>query len=157
MNKLSPPVIYYHSVAPALFDRWVQKFLTLPLETFEDQLDYLRANHFRALFFDEWLLYRNGEARVSGKEVCIAFDDGLLDNWVYAYPLAKKYGMRFTLFISPECVDPRPVVRPTLEDVWNGRCRASELQALGYLSWNIPFPTNSAASTTAVSPACTPS
>ncbi len=135
MNKLSPPVIYYHSVAPALFDKWIQKFLTLPLETFEDQLDYLRVNGFRALFFDEWLAYRKGEAGVSDKEVCIAFDDGLLDNWVYAYPLAKKYGMRFTLFVSPECVDPRPVLRPTLEDVWNGRCRASELQGLGYLSW----------------------
>lgn len=135
MSKLSPPVIYYHSVAPALFDNWVQKFLTLPQESFEDQMDYLQVNEFRAVFFDEWLAFRTGEKSVSGKEICIAFDDGLLDNWVYAYPVAKKYGMRFTLFVSPECVDPRDVIRPTLEDVWEGRCRKSDLNGLGYLSW----------------------
>ena len=135
MHKLSPPVIYYHSVAPVLFDNWIQKFLTLPLQTFEDQLDYLQSNDFRAIFFDEWLAFRNGGQTVSGKEICIAFDDGLLDNWVYADPGAKKYGMRFTLFVSPECVDPRPIVRPTLEDVWSGRRRKNELDGLGYLSW----------------------
>ena len=81
------------------------------------------------------MAYRNGGQTVSGKEICIAFDDGLLDNWVYAYPVAKKYGMRFTLFVSPECVDPRPIVRPTLEDVWSGRRRKNELDGLGYLTW----------------------
>ena len=135
MSKLSPPVIYYHSVAPTPFDNWVQQFLTLPMEQFEDQLDYLKSNEFRAVFFDEWLAFRKGVKPVSGKEICIAFDDGLLDNWVYAYPVAKKYGMRFTLFVSPECVDPRDIIRPTLEDVWQGRYRMSELDGLGYLSW----------------------
>jgi len=59
----------------------------------------------------------------------------LLDNWVYAWPVAKKYGMKFTLFVSPECIEPRSVVRPTLEDVWNGKCKEEELEAIGYLSW----------------------
>lgn len=135
MHKICPPVIYYHSVAPAMFDNWVQKFLTLPLETFEDQLQYLRDKSFRTIFFDEWLACRKGEKTAGGPAVCLAFDDGLLDNWVYVYPLAKKYGMRFTLFVSPECIDPNPVVRPTLEDVWAGRCRQSELKGLGYVSW----------------------
>ena len=135
MSKLSPPVIYYHSVAPKLFDRWVLRFLTLEMSTFEDQMAYLREHGFRAVFFEEWLAFRSGAQRVSGKEICIAFDDGLLDNWVYAYPIAKKYGLRFTLFVSPECIDPRDTVRPTLEDVWAGRCREKDLSGLGYLNW----------------------
>lgn len=89
-----------------------------------------------AVFFEEWLNYRNGEQTVSGREICIAFDDGLLDNWVYAFPIAKKYGMRFTLFVSPECIHPGDEVRPTLEDVWEGRCREKDLTGLGYLTWN---------------------
>ena len=136
MSKLSPPVIYYHSVAPGCFENWVQKFLTLPMEHFEDQLEYLHSNGFRAVFFDEWMAFRRGEKAVSGKEICIAFDDGLLDNWVYAFPVARKYGMKFTLFVSPECVEPRDLVRPTLDDVWEGRLRESELEGLGYLSWS---------------------
>ncbi len=135
MKKLSPPVIYYHSVAPKLFEGWVLKFLTLQLETFEDQMAYLQQKGYRAVFFDEWLAIRSGRQASTGREVTISFDDGLLDNWVYAFPVAKKYGMRFTLFVSPECVDPRDIVRPTLEDVWQGRCRKADLQGLGYLSW----------------------
>ncbi len=135
MQKLSPPVLYYHSVAPKPAENWVLNFLTLPLADFEAQLGYLRDKQFRAIFFDEWLAFRKGEKTVSGKEICLAFDDGLLDNWVYAFPIAKKYGMRFTLFVCPECVDPRDIARPTLEDVWAGNCSESELDDRGFISW----------------------
>lgn len=135
MKNISPPVFYYHSVAPRMFDGWVLRFLTLSLENFEQQMAYLQGNGYKAIFLDEWLRIRKGEKRATGKEVCLSFDDGLLDNWVYAFPVAKKYGMKFTLFVSPECIEPRQVVRPTLEDVWNGQIRSSELEELGYLSW----------------------
>ena len=136
MRNISPPIFYYHSVAPKLFDDWMLKFLTLRLNNFEQQLAYLKDNDCRAIFLDEWLRIHKGQKTASGKEVCLTFDDGLLDNWVYAYPVAKKYGMKFTIFISPECIEPRSVVRPTLEDVWNGKCTEDELEALAYLSWD---------------------
>lgn len=135
MKNVSPPVFYYHSVAPAPFEGWVQKFLTFDLAYFEDQLAYLQSHYHRSIFMDEWMEFRKGNKKATGKEICLAFDDGLLDNWVYALPLAKIYGMRFTLFISPECVDPRDIVRPTLEDLWRGDCEEKDLQGLGYLSW----------------------
>ncbi|MEZ4966169.1 MAG: polysaccharide deacetylase family protein [Saprospiraceae bacterium] len=136
MKKTSPPVFYYHSVAPGLFNDWVLRFLTLRLDNFEQQMAYLKDRNLNAIFMDEWLRIRRGEKAAKGNEVCLTFDDGLLDNWVYAYPVAKKYGMRFTIFVSPECIEPRSVVRPTLEDVWNGTCKESDLEALGYLSWD---------------------
>lgn len=119
-----------------MFDGWVLRFLTLRLENFEQQMAYLRDKGFQAIFMDEWLRIRRGEKAATGREVCLTFDDGLLDNWVYAYPVAKKYGMKFTIFVSPECIEPRSVLRPTLEDVWSGKCKQSELEALGYLSWD---------------------
>ena len=136
MSKLSPPVIYYHSVAPAPFDHWVQRFLTQSLDSFEDQMAYLRAKGFHSVFLSEWMAFRRGEKAVSGREILLSFDDGLLDNWVYAYPVAKKYGMRLTLFVCPELVDPRDIVRPNLDDLWAGRCRKSDLDGCGNLSWN---------------------
>ena len=135
MKNITPPVFYYHSVAPARFEGWVQNFLTFDLAYFEDQLSYLQSHNYRSIFLDEWLAFRNGTKKPGGKEVCLTFDDGLLDNWVYVWPLVKIYGIRFTLFISPECVDPREVVRPTLEDLWKGDCKEEDLQGLGYLSW----------------------
>lgn len=135
MKNISPPVFYYHSVAPKLFEGWLLRFLTLKLANFEQQMAYLKDNGFRAIFMDEWHRIRIGHKSASGKEVCLTFDDGLLDNWVYAWPVAKKYGMKFTIFVSPECIEPRSVVRPTLEDVWNGNCKPEELAGPGYLSW----------------------
>ncbi len=135
MRNFSPPVFYYHSVAPGLFKNWLLRFLTMKLANFEQQMAYLENHNFRSIFLDEWLRIRRGQKAGSGKEVCLTFDDGLLDNWVYAYPVAKKHGMKFTLFVSPECIEPRPVVRPTLENVWKGECKEEDLQALGYLSW----------------------
>lgn len=135
MSNVNPPVIYYHSVAPAPQPDWCLNWLTLPLRFFEDQLAFLRSNQYKTIFLEEWLAYRTGEKQLHQKAVCLTFDDGLLDNWVYAFPLAKKYGVRFTLFVAPECLDPRALVRPTLEDVWNGDCQESDLNTKGYVSW----------------------
>ena len=136
MSKCSPPVFYYHSVAPAKNDSWVLNGLTFSLQKFEDQLQYLAKNGFRSIFLDEYSDIREGKKSSQGNEICLTFDDGYLDNWVYVWPLAKKYGIRFTLFASPECLDPRSIVRPNLADVWAGTCTMNELDDRGYLTWD---------------------
>jgi len=52
----------------------------------------------------------------------ITFDDGYLDNFIWAYPLLKKYELKATVFISPEFVDYKNEVR-------------SETDNQGFLSW----------------------
>ncbi len=135
MKQPSPPVLYFHSVAPEQFSDWTLNFLTMGLDRFEAQMQYLQAKGFRAVFFEEWLEARQGARPANGKEICLSFDDGLLDNWVYAFPMAKKYGLKLTLFVCPELVDPRDIVRPNLDDLWAGRVSAAELEGLGNLSW----------------------
>ncbi len=135
MTKISPPVVYYHSIAPSVFSNWDFYFLTIRLSTFERQLAFLKDQGYESIFLDRWLDIRLGKRRGTGRELCLTVDDGYLDNWVYAFPVARKYGVRLTLFIAPECVDPRDIVRPNLEDVWNGTCQPAELKALGFASW----------------------
>ncbi len=135
MPVVSPPVLYFHSVAPRPFSGWPLRFLTMRLDRFEAQMRYLRDRGYRAIFLEEWLAMRRGERPLDERAVCLTFDDGLLDNWVYAFPVAKKYGMKITLFVCPELIEPHEEVRPNLEDVWAGRCRLSALNGLGQLSW----------------------
>lgn len=135
MQTLSPPVLYFHSVAPRPFAGWPLRFLTMRLDRFEQQMRYLRDRGYRAIFLDEWAAMRRGEQPLDERAVCLTFDDGLLDNWVYAFPIARKYGMKITLFVCPELIETGDHVRPNLEDVWEGRCRLGDLQGLGQLSW----------------------
>jgi peptidoglycan/xylan/chitin deacetylase (PgdA/CDA1 family) len=65
----------------------------------------------------------------------LTFDDGYLDNWVYAYPILKKYGLNGTIFVNPDFVDPTVTTRPNLEDVSAGRIKRTELKWSGHLSW----------------------
>jgi hypothetical protein len=36
---------------------------------------------------------------VPRKSIVITFDDGYLDNWVYAHPILQKYGMHAVVFV----------------------------------------------------------
>jgi peptidoglycan/xylan/chitin deacetylase (PgdA/CDA1 family) len=73
--------------------------------------------------------------KIPSRSVVLTFDDGYLDNWVYAYPLLKKYGLHGTIFVNPDFVDPSKSLRPNLDDVWSGQISIHELPTSGFLSW----------------------
>jgi hypothetical protein len=127
------PIIYYHSIGPKN-PKWVRNFLTLELPFFEHQLKYLSMNYQSISLKDFWEI-RNGNKKPIENGVVLTFDDGYLDNWIWAYPLLKKYGMQATIFISPEFVDTISGVRPNLEDVWKGITGIDDICQWGFLTW----------------------
>jgi hypothetical protein len=136
LNKHHPdiPVVYYHSIGP-VNQNWNRSFLTLDLPYFEDQLRFIK-NNYRPIFLHEYWAIRN-QLQPSGKDpIVITFDDGFLDNWIWAFPLLKKYGIKSTIFVCPEFVDLKNSVRPNLEDYWNKNASLKEITQLGYLSWD---------------------
>lgn len=129
------PVIYYHSVALKKNHHWVKNYLTLEVKYFEDQLKFLKKNNFHAIFLEDYYRHKNGINILPKNSICITFDDGYLDNWIYAFPLLKKYNLKATIFVSPEFVDTRNPVRKNLEDYWNNNATLEEIDRWGYLSW----------------------
>lgn len=79
MVKHSVPVLMYHHVRPEA------GMIACTPENFEDQLRWLQKQGYRSLTLAEFNEHLNGKD--VGKAVLITFDDGYLDNWVYAYPL----------------------------------------------------------------------
>jgi len=67
--------------------------------------------------------------------ICLTFDDGYLDNYVYVWPLLKKYNARATIFVSPAFVQENTEARPTLEEVWLGKADSGDLINAGFISW----------------------
>ncbi|MHB8667992.1 MAG: polysaccharide deacetylase family protein, partial [Burkholderiales bacterium] len=86
------PVLMYHHVSPH------PGLVTLSPETFEEHMAYLARRKYRALAADEFLEFLQGKRVLDGRSVMITFDDGYLDNYVYAYPILKRHGLKAIIF-----------------------------------------------------------
>ena len=129
------PVLMYHSVSADA--RWLPAAadLSVSLESFRAQLEHLDRNGFSVLTTEELTTLRQNDGPLPRLPVVLHFDDGYLDNWVAALPLLEEFGFPATFFVSLDFLDDREAVRPTLRDVAEGRCDASELRWDGYLTW----------------------
>jgi len=86
------PALMYHHVCPH------PGLVTVSPKTFEEHMAYLARKKYRALAADEFLEFLQGKRALDGRNVLITFDDGYLDNYVYAYPILQRYGLKATIF-----------------------------------------------------------
>ena len=128
------PVIMYHSVGPD-YPGWRWNHLKTPLEVFEGQMRILRDRGWNTISLKQLHEHMKDNAQVPDHPVVLTFDDGYLDNWVYAFPILKKYGHRAVIWMSSDFVDPRGEIRRNMDDVWEGRVRREDLDINGFLSW----------------------
>ncbi len=87
------PVLMYHHVNPE------GNFINVMPHLFEAQIKYLKEGGYTALNTTDLLEIFNGTRIPPEKPVVITFDDGWLDNWLFAYPILKKYGMKAVIFV----------------------------------------------------------
>lgn len=100
--KQTVPVLMYHHVSP------VDGMITVSATNFEHQLKWLRSRGYHSLTCDEFAGHLEGRP-VPARSVLITFDDGYLDNWVYAYPLLKRYGFHAVIFLVTSWIGEGPV------------------------------------------------
>lgn len=124
----SVPVLMYHHVAD---DREVTP------KGFEEHLLLLKGEGYRTLTLDELHAHLRGERPVQGRAAMITFDDGYLDNWVCAYPLLKKHGLRAVVSVVTERAElARAAFRHrTDEGAPSPDTRKDERGPEGFLSW----------------------
>lgn len=116
------PVIYYHSIGP-INKKWTRHYLTIEERYFEQHLKYYKKNH-TVISLNDYYNIRAGLAESPKRPLVITIDDGYLDNWIWAFPLLKKYDLKATIFVSPEMVDPNDIVRDK-----------TNANLFGYMSW----------------------
>ncbi len=84
----------YHHINPHKGDT-----VTVTPGVFEGQMRFLRDSGYRTLTADELLSCISGNMTVPRKAVVVTFDDGWLDNYIYAFPVMKTYGIHAAIFV----------------------------------------------------------
>jgi peptidoglycan/xylan/chitin deacetylase (PgdA/CDA1 family) len=88
------PILTYHHVNPLEGD-----MVTVSLNHFEEQMAFLHRRGYQTLFVSELVEWMVGAKRLSKKSVVLTFDDGFWDNYEFAFPVLKRYGIKATIFI----------------------------------------------------------
>lgn len=84
----------YHHINPHKGD-----MVTVRPEIFEGQMEYLHKAGYKTLKIDELISYIKGGLKLQQKAVAVTFDDAWLDNYIYAFPVLKKYTINATVFV----------------------------------------------------------
>ncbi len=91
-------VVMYHQIigdedpAPHLWFR-------LRVSRFREHLGWLDRRGFTTITFEDYRLFQQGVLNLPKRPVILTFDDGYYDNYKYAFPLLKQYGMKAVMFV----------------------------------------------------------
>lgn len=99
-NNQGIPILMYHSIG---YEKGND--LRVPKEKFAQQMKYLYNNGYTTLNLRQVYDFFQYDTPIPKKSVVLTFDDGYIDNYLYAYPVLKKYNFNATVFIVTSWVN----------------------------------------------------
>lgn len=108
-DRAGIPVILYHHMLKKNENFYRNNLAVINVESFEEQMKYLYEKGYYTATVEELIAYMRGEINLPTKTVVITFDDGHKTNYIYAYPILKKYGFRATGFLITNRISETPV------------------------------------------------
>ena len=100
------PILMYHYISVPPKDADIYRLdLSVTPKNLDAQLAYLKRAGFTVISLDELLLALQGETELPPKPIVLTFDDGYRDNYLYAFPLLKKYGFSATFSLVTQYID----------------------------------------------------
>jgi hypothetical protein len=97
---LHVPVLMYHHTAPWEIAK-TKGFTSLDVDNgvFELQMAYLASHGYTTIFAEDLVNALKNHTALPEKSIVVSLDDGYDDVYSYAFPVAKKYGIKLTLFV----------------------------------------------------------
>lgn len=89
-------ILTYHRITPDVYQK--DPHLCVSPSLFQDQLCFLKKNHYRLIDLDEAIRQMTRGVIRDSKQVVLTFDDGFRDNYDFAFPLLKKFNAGATVF-----------------------------------------------------------
>ncbi|MCP4701160.1 MAG: polysaccharide deacetylase family protein [Gammaproteobacteria bacterium] len=116
--RQSVPVLLYHHVLPEGSNTAIKESL------FVEQMRFLTENGWHTLSADEFLAFKKGRGEIPRKSVLLTFDDGWLDNYLYAWPVLQRFGHKAIVFLVTEWVENASKSSPVREIGWKSHQEA---------------------------------
>lgn len=113
-HRTSIPVLNYHSITDKPAWHIIGDLIAISPGAFEQQLRYLHKHHYTFLTISQMNQYQKSflhSPRII-KPVVLTFDDGFRDNYLWVFPLLKKYNAKATIFISVDFIHRLPSPPP---------------------------------------------
>jgi len=98
-------ILMYHQVLDAESDsenHFLPGMVTLE-NTFDKQMRYLKK-HSNVISLDALIGYLKDKENLPPRSIIITFDDGWRDNYLFAFPILKKYQLPATIFLSTDYI-----------------------------------------------------
>ena len=107
-QRSSAIILRYHSVtadgeSPLTY---LDPGLSVPMEAFDRQMKFLRERYTPVSLGHVLEAILEGR-RLPPLAVAVTFDNGYRDNYICAFPVLEKYGIRATFYITAGCVNDR--------------------------------------------------
>lgn len=97
------PVLLYHKIDLPTADVKIRGAFTAP-QKFERQVSYLKRKGFEFYTASEIVKFYLANGGFPPKAISITFDDGWKDNYLNAFPVLRKFGVKATIFLVPSCI-----------------------------------------------------
>lgn len=93
-------ILMYHNISEGQED-----YMNVPKYKFKEQMQFIKDNGYNVIGFDDLYSYYTDGTPIDDKSIIITFDDGYLNNYIYAYPILKEFGFEATLFMITSKID----------------------------------------------------
>lgn len=97
------PVLLYHKIDWPAKDSRVRGGFTPPAR-FARQMEYLKKRGHVFYTASELIEHYRERGEFPAKGIALTFDDGWRDNYLNAFPVLKRLGIRATIFVIPSCI-----------------------------------------------------
>jgi len=89
-------ILMYHSVNPVTHK---DNRLVVSAYTFERQMRFLKEHRYNVMPLDRIGALIRERKQIPPHAIAITLDDGFKDNYIYAFPILKKYNLSATIFL----------------------------------------------------------
>ena len=96
--RYTVPILMYHRFG------YEEGTLFVTPENFSRQMEYLKKHAYSVISLDELARRIKTGAKIGHNTVVITIDDGYGDNYVYGYPVLRRYKFPATIFIASNLV-----------------------------------------------------